>query len=90
MNITPEIVENLLDTLVTPMFSEYIKSYGVIVRKSYKGDSIIVRVFLNGAETPPLDNDEYYVIRGRIDTSVKQVLKYLSPFSTDINFSIID
>lgn len=89
-NITREMVYRLLTNLVTPEFNDYIKDYGIIVRKNHMGDFIAVRVFLDKAKISSLDDNEYVTFRGRIITSIKQVLKYLSPSSTEINFSVID
>lgn len=83
MNITPEIVKNLLNTLVTPDFENDIVGYNVILRQNPEGKIGI------GIDVLMPASKEYTTIsrdKSSIERSVRNVMKYLSPTFVMVEF----
>lgn len=81
MNITPEIVKNLLNTLVTPEFENDIVGYDVILRQNPEGKTgvgidVIVKQHDNLISDVEMD----------IERRVRNVMKYLSPAFVMVEF----
>lgn len=105
MNITPEIVKNLLDTLVTPNYPELIDDYMVDIRtlsdpashkwsRMEKGWTLIsVGVIVHPEVYHKMDTYTGNPLSGidrKIRKEIKAVLKYLGPSVADINLYVVD
>jgi len=80
MNIKPEIVRTLLDTLVTPQFDNIVR-YDIITRQNDEGKTgvgidVIMKHKLH------FDKKEEYDIERRI----RNVMKYISPAFVMVEF----
>ena len=80
MNIKPEIVRTLLDTLVTPQFDDIVR-YDIITRQNDEGKTgvgidVIMKHKLR------FDKKEEYDIERRI----RNVMKYISPAFVMVEF----
>ena len=80
MNIKPEIVRTLLETLVTPQFDDIVR-YDIITRQNDEGKTgvgidVIMKHKLR------FDKKEEYVIERRI----RNVMKYISPAFVMVEF----
>lgn len=80
MNIKPEIVRTLLDTLVTPQFDNIVR-YDIITRQNDEGKTgvgidVIMKHKLR------FDKKEEYDIERRI----RNVMKYISPAFVMVEF----
>jgi hypothetical protein len=86
MNITEDIVKQLLNTLVTPEFEKDIVGYDVILRQNDEGKTGIgVDVLMPHSMT--WDKSLEYSIERR----VRDVMKYLSPAFVMVEFyNVID
>ena len=80
MNITPEIVKNLLYTFVSPEYDDIVYYY-VILRQNTDGKTGVgidvvmkQKIYINKTE-------EY-----AIERSIRDVMKYLSPAFTIVEF----
>lgn len=81
MNITPEIVKTLLNTLVTPEFEKYIVGYDIILRQNDEGKTGIgIDVLM--PHKMAWDKSLEYSIERRI----RNVMKYLSPTFVMVEF----
>ena len=80
MNITPEIVKNLLYTFVSPEYDE-ILYYDVILRQNDDGKTGVgIDVVMKGTIFPVYQN-EY-----NIERSIRNVMKYISPAFVLVDF----
>jgi len=85
MNITEDIVKQLLNTLVTPEFEKDIVGYDVILRQMDGKTGIGVDVLMPHSMT--WDKSLEYSIERR----VRNVMKYLSPAFVMVEFyNVID
>ena len=91
MNITPDIVKKLLETLVTPEFEGVIEDYMVKVSEFDTGVyGVVVGVIVNPEYEDYSFGSNYtredmvYEFDYKIIDSVKNVMKYLSPTITTI------
>lgn len=80
MNITPEIVKNLLVSLVTPQYPELVKDYKVV--SSTKGDytSYAIGVVLDMEKYGEMETFDGRPLSGldtKIEKDVKDVLRYV-------------
>jgi len=80
MNVTPETVRTLLDTLVTPEFDDIVR-YDIITRQNDEGKTgvgidVIMKHKLR------FDKKEEYDIERRI----RNVMKYISPAFVMVEF----
>lgn len=80
MNITPEIVKNLLNTLVTPEYDEIV-DYDVILRQNPEG-KVVVGIDILLKQHDNLISD----VEMSIERKVRNVMKYLSPSFTMVEF----
>ena len=94
MNITPEIVKNLLDTLVTPNYPELIHDYMVEVSDFNDGTSgIVIGVIVHPEVYYKMDNYTGNPLSGidrKIRKEIKSVLKYLGPSVADVNLYVVE
>lgn len=94
MNITPEIVRNLLDTLVTPEFKDSIVDYRITTQDNDNGitEGINVDVILNYES----HEDMYYHGKDleyettEMEKTIRGVLRYLAPKFTIVEFYVDD
>lgn len=91
MNITEDIVKQLLNTLVTPEFEKDIVGYDVILRQNDEGKTGI------GVDVLMPSSKEYMTINRdkqleySIERRVRNVMKYLSPAFVMVEFyDVID
>ena len=82
MNITPEIVRNLLDTLVTPQFDDIV-DYNIILRQSVQGNT---GVGIDVITKQMMSDISHY----KIERNIRDVMKYLSPSFTMVEFYTSD
>ena len=94
MNITPEIIKNLLNTLVTPNYPELIHDYMVEVANFNDGNSgIVMGVIVNPEVYYNLDNYTGNPLSGidrKIRKEIKKVLKYLGPSYVEVNLFVLE
>ena len=94
MNITPEIIKNLLNTLVTPNYPELIHDYMVEVANFDDGISgIVIGVIVHPEVYYEMDTYTGNPLSGidrKIRNEIKQVLKYLGPSVADVNLYVIE
>jgi hypothetical protein len=92
MNVTPEIVKNLLETLVTPDYKGVIDDYMVEVFEFDKGAyGVVVGVIVNPEYNDYSFGSNYTRFDYKIIDSIKKVMKYLSPtITTDVNLYVIE
>ena len=94
MNITPEIVKNLLDTLVTPNYPELIHDYMVEVSDFNDGTSgIVIGVIVHPEVYYKMDiytGNPLSGIDRKIRKEIKSVLKYLGPSVSDVNLYVVE
>ena len=94
MNITPEIIKNLLNTLVTPNYPELIHDYMVEVANFDDGTSgIVIGVIVHPEVYYEMDTYTGNPLSGidrKIRNEIKQVLKYLGPSVADVNLYVIE
>lgn len=90
MNITPDIVKNLLNTLVTPEFENDIVGYDVILRQMDGKTGIGVDVLMPASkEYITINRDKQ--LEYSIERRVRNVMKYLSPSFVMVEFyNVID
>lgn len=88
MNIaTPEIIRNLLDTLVTPKFDDVV-DYGIKTKLSDDGK---VAVAIDVIMKHKLDDSLYIKQREvEVEGRIRGVMKYLSPLFTVVEFYVTD
>ena len=87
MNITEDIVKQLLNTLVTPEFEKDIVGYDVILRQNDEGKTGIGVDVLMAYYSMTWDKSLEYSIERR----VRDVMKYLSPAFVMVEFyNVID
>lgn len=80
MNIKPEIVRTLLDTLVTPQFDDIV-DYDIITRQNDEGKTGVgIDVIMK--DKIHFDKQEEYDIERRI----RNVMKYISPAFVMVEF----
>jgi len=80
MNIKPEIVKNLLDTLVTPEFDDIVR-YDIIARQNADGKTGIGIDVIMKHRIIMLKGEEY-----KIERRIRDVMKYLSPAFVMVEF----
>tara|TARA_R110000796_G_scaffold239055_1_gene359643 strand:+ start:1574 stop:1852 length:279 start_codon:yes stop_codon:yes gene_type:complete len=90
MNITPEIVRNLLDTLVTPQFDDIV-DYNIILRQSWPtalGSRVQgnTGVGIDVITKQMMSDISHY----KIERNIRDVMKYLSPSFTMVEFYTSD
>ena len=94
MNITPEIVKNLLNTLVTPNYPELIHDYMVEVSDFNDGTSgIVIGVIVHPEVYYKMDTYTGNPLSGidrKITKEIKSVLKYLGPSVSDVNLYVVE
>ena len=91
MNITPDIVKNLLNTLVTPEFENDIVGYDVILRQNPEGQTGIGVDVLMPASKEYTTISRNVSLEYSIERRVRNVMKYLSPAFVMVDFySVID
>lgn len=92
MNITPEIVKNLLETLVTPDYKGVIEDYMVKVSEFDTGVyGVVVGVIVNPEYEDYSFGSNYTRFDYKIIDSVKKVMKYLSPtITTDVHIYVVE
>jgi hypothetical protein len=85
MNIKPDIVKKLLETLVTPEFEGVIEDYMVKVSEFDTGVyGVVVGVIVNPEYEDYSFGSNYTRFDYKIIDSVKKVMKYLSPTITTV------
>lgn len=99
MNITPEIVSNLLETLVSPNFDGLIMNYKVTTKYNDNKVVVLVDVILNGNQVKSFNQkkyleyeeniyfNEYENVTLDIERSIRKTLKYLSPSFVMVYFT---
>mgnify|MGYP000914891914 CR=1 FL=1 len=80
MKISPEIVKNLLDTLVTPEFDDIVR-YDIIARQNDEGKTGIGIDVIMKHRIIMLKGEEY-----KIERRIRDVMKYLSPAFVMVEF----
>ena len=87
MNITPETVRTLLDSLVTPEFDDIV-DYNIITRQNDEGKT---GVGIDVTMKHKL-NDSLYVKQREYDVErrVRNVMKYISPSFVMVEFYVTD
>lgn len=96
MNINEDIIRNLLDTLVTPKYSDVINRYHIeidenstvmgkpLIRVNVDVDAMMVHEYNMLRQ---LENTENYItVTSEIETKIKQAIKYLSTSYTLVQF----
>lgn len=86
MNITPDIVKNLLNTLVTPEFENDIVGYDVILRQNPDGQTGIGVDVLMPASKEYITINRDKQLEYSIERRVRNVMKYLSPSFVMVEF----
>ena len=90
--ITPEIVKNLLNLLVTPNYPDLIDDYMVKTVNFDDGFSgIVMGVIVNPEVYYNLDNYTGNPLSGidsQLEKEIKDVLKYLGPKIVDVNLYV--
>jgi len=92
MNITPEIVKHLLETLVTPDYKGVIEDFMVEVFEFEKGVyGVVVGVIVNPEYEDYSFGSNYTRFDYKIIDSVKNVMKYLAPkITTNVNLYVVE
>ncbi len=87
MNVTPETVKTLLDTLVTPEFNDIV-DYDIITRQNDEGKT---GVGIDVIMKHKLD-DSLYIKQREYDVErrVRNVMKYISPAFVMVEFYVTD
>lgn len=87
MNITPETVRTLLDSLVTPEFDDIV-DYNIITRQNDEGKT---GVGIDVTMKHKL-NDSLYIKQREYDVErrVRNVMKYISPAFVMVEFYVTD
>jgi predicted thioesterase len=80
MNIKPEIVRTLLDTLVTPQFDDIVR-YDIIARQNDEGKTGVGIDVIMKHRIIMLKGEEY-----KIERRIRDVMKYLSPAFVMVEF----
>jgi hypothetical protein len=84
-NLKPEIIRNLLDTLVTPKFDDIV-DYNIKTKLSDDGK---VAVAIDVVMKPKLDDSLYIKQRELgVEGRIRDVMKYLSPLFTVVEFYV--
>lgn len=91
MNLTPEIIKNLLVSLVNPKYPELVKDY--MVTSSTKGDytSFAVGVILDMEKYEEMETFDGHPLSGldtKIEKDVKDVLRYVGLGPTNSTVSL--
>ena len=90
--ITPEMVKNLLNLLVTPNYPDLINDYMVKTVNFDDGFSgIVMGVIVNPEVYYNLDNYTGNPLSGidsQLEKEIKDVLKYLGPKIVDVNLYV--
>lgn len=96
MNITEDIIRNLLDTLVTPKYSDIIYRYHIeidnnstvmgkpLIRINVDVDSMMVHEYNMMRQIENMEN--FVTVTSEIETKIKQAIKYLSTSYTLVQF----
>ena len=89
MNITPENIKNLLDSLFVSEYDNLVYEFNVILRQNDEGKTGIgVDVIMN---KDMYDKYEVsYDIEGQIESQVRKILKYISPSFVMVDFYVIE
>ena len=91
MNITEDIVKQLLNTLVTPEFEKDIVGYDVILRQNPEGKTGIGVDVLIPASKEYMTINRDKQLEYSIERRVRNVMKYLSPAFVMVEFyDVID
>ena len=91
MNITPDVVKNLLNTLVTPEFDGKIVGYDIILRQNDEGKTGIGVDVLMPASKEYITISRNTNLEYAIERRVRNVMKYLSPAFVMVEFyNVID
>jgi len=91
MNITEDIVKQLLNTLVTPEFEKDIVGYDVILRQNDEGKTGIGVDVLMPASKEYMTINRDKQLEYSIERRVRNVMKYLSPAFVMVEFyDVID
>jgi len=80
MNIKPEIVRTLLDTLVTPQFDDIVR-YDIIARQNDEGKTGVGIDVIMKHRIIMLKGEEY-----KIERRIRDVMKYISPAFVMVEF----
>jgi hypothetical protein len=92
--ITPEIVKNLLNLLVTPNYPDLIHDYMVETVNFDDGFSgIVMGVIVNPEVYYNMDNYTGNPLSGidsQLEKEIKDVLKYLGPSYVEVNLFVLD
>ena len=90
--ITPEIVKNLLNLLVTPNYPDLIHDYMVETVNFDNGFSgVVMGVIVNPEVYYNMDNYTGNPLSGidsQLEKEIKDVLKYLGPKIVDVNLYV--
>ena len=83
-NLKPEIIRNLLDTLVTPKFDDIV-DYDIKTKLSDGKVAVAIYVVMK----PKLDDSLYIKQREvEVEGRIRDVMKYLSPLFTVVEFYV--
>jgi len=92
--ITPEIVKNLLNLLVTPNYPDLIHDYMVETVNLDNGFSgVVMGVIVNPEVYYKMDNYTGNPLSGidsQLEKEIKDVLKYLGPSYVEVNLFVLD
>ena len=80
MNIKPETVRTLLETLVTPKFDDIVR-YDIIVRQNDEGKPIVLIDVIMKHKLRFSKKEEYL-----IESRIINVMKYISPAFVTVEF----
>jgi hypothetical protein len=84
MNITPETVRTLLDSLVTPEFNDIV-DYDIITRQNDEGKTGVGIDVIMKHKIIFSKQDEY-----DIERRIRNVMKYISPSFVMVEFYVTD
>ena len=84
MNVTPETVRTLLDTLVTPEFNDIV-DYDIIARQNDEGKTGVGIDVIMKHKIIFSKQDEY-----DIERRIRNVMKYISPSFVMVEFYVTD
>ena len=84
MNITPETVRTLLDSLVTPEFNDIV-DYDIIARQNDEGKTGVGIDVIMKHKIIFSKQDEY-----DIERRIRNVMKYISPSFVMVEFYVTD
>jgi hypothetical protein len=95
MNLTPEIIKNLLVSLVNPKYPELVKDY--MVTSSTKGDytSFAVGVIVEPekyTEMETYNGNPFSGLDSKVEKDVKDVLRYvgLGPTNSTVSLYVLE